>query len=227
MTNLDGAVFLVAGASGGLGSLIAEQLAEAGAIVVRAARNPATLAGPDAFLADLNDPGAAAGLVAAAFAAHGRLDGLVIAAGRVAFGPIAEVTDQTLTELFEINTLAPIRLIREALPHLAASAAEKREPVIVTISGIVAESPTAGLAAYSASKAGLAGFVTAANRELRRAGVRVLDARPGHTETSLSEHPIAGTAPAFPAGLSPAAVAARIVRGIVEGDKDLPSGSFS
>lgn len=227
MTNLDGAVFLVAGASGGLGSLIAEQLAEAGAIVVRAARNPATLAGPHAFLADLNDPGAAAGLVAAAFAAHGRLDGLVIAAGRVAFGPIAEVTDQTLTELFEINTLAPIRLIREALPHLAASAAEKREPVIVTISGIVAESPTAGLAAYSASKAGLAGFVTAANRELRRAGVRVLDARPGHTETSLSGHPIAGTAPAFPPGLSPAAVAARIVRGIVEGDKDLPSGSFS
>ncbi len=227
MTNLNGAVFLVAGASGGLGSLIAEQLAEAGAIVVRAARNPATLAGPDAFLADLNDPGAAAGLVAAAFAAHGRLDGLVIAAGRVAFGPIAEVTDKTLTELFEINTLAPIRLIRDALPHLAASAAEKREPVIVTISGIVAESPTPGLAAYSASKAGLAGFVTAANRELRRAGVRVLDARPGHTETSLSEHPIAGTAPAFPTGLSPAAVAARIVRGIVEGDKDLPSGSFS
>ena len=227
MTNLDGAVFLVAGASGGLGSLIAEQLAAAGAVVVRAARNPATLAGPDAFLADLNDPGAAAGLVAAAFAAHGRLDGLVIAAGRVAFGPIADVTDQTLTELFEINTLAPIRLIREALPHLAASAAEKREPVIVTISGIVAESPTAGLAAYSASKAGLAGFVTAANRELRRAGVRVMDARPGHTETALSEHPIAGAAPAFPAGLAPAAVAARIVRGIVEGEKDLPSASFS
>jgi NAD(P)-dependent dehydrogenase (short-subunit alcohol dehydrogenase family) len=226
MTNLDGAVFLVAGASGGLGSLIAEQLAAGGATVIRAARNPATLAGPDAFLADITAPGAAAGLVAAAFAAHGRLDGLVIAAGRVAFGPISEVADETLNELFEINTLAPIRLIREAMPHLVASATEKREPVIVTISGIVAESPTAGLAAYSASKAGLAGFVTAANRELRRAGIRVMDARPGHTETALSEHPIAGTAPAFPAGLAPAAVAARIVRGIVEGEKDLPSTAF-
>lgn len=226
MTNLDGAVFLVAGASGGLGSLIAEQLAAAGATVVRAARNPATLSGPDAFLVDLNTPGAATGLVAAAIAAHGRLDGLVIAAGRVAFGPIAEVTDATLTELFEINTLAPIRLIREALPHLTASAGEKREPVIVTISGVVSEMPMAGLAAYSASKAGLAGFVTAANRELRRAGVRVLDARPGHTETALSEHPIAGAAPAFPAGLAPEAVAARIVRGIVDGEKDLPSTAF-
>ncbi len=226
MTNLDGAVFLVVGASGGLGSLIAEQLADAGAVVVRAARNPATLAGPDAYLADLTQPGSAEGLMAAAVAAHGRLDGLVIAAGRVAFGPIAEVTDATLTELFEINALAPMRLIREALPHLTVSAAEKREPVIVTISGIVAESPTAGLASYSASKAALAGFVTAANRELRRAGIRVMDARPGHTETALSTHPIAGAAPAFPAGLAPEAVAARIVRGIVDGEKDLPSGSF-
>ncbi|RFA13622.1 hypothetical protein B7R22_13300 [Subtercola boreus] len=227
MTNLEGAVVLVLGASGGLGGRIASRLSDAGATVVRAARNPVTLAGPDAFLADLRAPEAADSLLLAAAAAHPEhLDGIVIAAGAVAFGPVGELDDETLDALFAVNTTAPIRLIRGALPRLAESAAADRSPFIVTISGIVAESPTAGMAAYSASKAGLAAFVQAASRELRRAGVRVLDARPGHTETELSRHPLAGTAPAFPAGLDPDAVADRIVQAIVANEKDLPSSAF-
>lgn len=226
MTHLDGAVVLVAGASGGLGSRLSTQLSDAGAIVVRAARNPATLSGPDAFLADVREETAAASLVAAAIAAHGRIDGVVVAAGVVAFGPLGEVTDDTLRELFAVNALAPIRLIRDALPYLTESAAAGRDPFVVTISGVVSESPTAGLAAYSASKAAVAAFATAASRELRRGGIRILDARPGHTETGLATHPIAGSAPAFPKGLDPDAVAARIVRAIADGEKDLPSTAF-
>lgn len=226
MTTLEGSVVLVLGASGGLGARIAEQLADAGATVIRAARNPETLTGPDAFLADLVDEQAAASVVTAAIGAHGRIDGVVIAAGAVAFGPIGELADDTLRELFAVNTLAPIRLIREALPHLTESAAAKRDPFIVTLSGVVAEAPTAGLAAYSASKAGLAGFMKAAARELRRAGIRALDARPGHTETGLVTRAIAGTAPAFPTGLDPDWVAERIVRAIADGEKDLPSTAF-
>jgi cyclic-di-GMP-binding biofilm dispersal mediator protein len=86
---------------------------------------------------------------------------------------------------------------------------------VVTLSGVVAEAPVAGLAAYSASKAGLASF-----------GIRILDARPGHTRTALSEHPIAGSAPRFGAGLDPDVVAARIITAIVDGEKDLPSTAF-
>ena len=94
------------------------------------------------------------------------------------------------------------------------------------LSGIVAESPTAGLAAYSASKAALAAFVQASSREFRRSGIRMLDSRQGHTETGLATRAIAGTAPAFPQGLDPAAVAERIVLGIVDDEKDLPSTAF-
>ena len=54
-----------------------------------------------------------------------------------------------------------------------------------------------------------------------------MDARPGHTATELSQHPIAGSAPAFGTALDPDAVAARIVRGIVDGEKDLPSAAFT
>ena len=209
MTNLDGTVVLVAVASGGLGSRIAAQLEAAGAIVVRPSR------------AELS------GAIESTVAQHGRLDGLVIATGVVAFGPAAELRYTTVATLFEVNAIDPIALIIASQPHLANSAAEGREPFIVTLSGVVAEAPVAGLAAYSASKAALASFVTATAREYRRSGIRVMDARPGHTATELSQHPIAGTAPAFGAALDPDAVAARILRGIVEGEKDLPSSAFS
>ncbi len=217
MSNLDGAVVLVVGATGGLGSRIATQLESLGASVVRVARTES----------DLQDADGPSRAVGAAIASHGRLDGVVIAAGVVAFGPIESVSDAAITELFATNTLGPIRLIREATPHLAASAGAGRDPFIVTFSGIVADAPTAGLASYSAAKAGLAAFTKAATRELRKSGIRILDARPGHTETELSRHPIEGSAPPFPAGLDPDAVAARIVRAIVDDEKDLPSTEFS
>jgi NAD(P)-dependent dehydrogenase (short-subunit alcohol dehydrogenase family) len=226
MSDVNGAVVLVVGASGVLGADIAQRLESRGATVIRAGRNPDHLNGADGLLGDLTDESAAAAIVAAAFGAHDRLDGVVIAAGVVAFGPANEVSDETLRQLFETNALAPMRLIREAAPHLAASAAAGRKPFIVTLSGIVAESPTAGLAAYSASKAALAAFVQASSREFRRSGIRMLDSRQGHTETGLATRAIAGTAPAFPQGLDPAAVAERIVLGIVDDEKDLPSTAF-
>ena len=226
MTELEGTVVLVVGASGVMGAEIARLLEAKGSTVVRAGRNPDHLTGSDTVLADLTDESAAAALVAAAVRAHDRLDGIVIAAGVVAFGPASEVTDETLRRLFEVNALGPIRLIREVAPHLVASATAGRKPFIVTMSGIVSETPTAGLAAYSASKAALAAFMQASSRELRRSGVRVVDARPGHTETGLATRAIAGTAPAFPTGLVPSAVAERIVRAIVDDEKDLPSGAF-
>jgi NAD(P)-dependent dehydrogenase (short-subunit alcohol dehydrogenase family) len=222
MTNLEGAVVLVVGASGGLGSRIAAQLEAAGSTVVRASRSGSV----DGPAEDLREPAAAAALVSAALAAHGRLDGVVIAAGVVAFGPASEDSDTTLDDLFAINTLGPIRLIRESFAPLTESAQAGGKPFIVTLTGIVSEVPTAGLAAYSAAKSGLAAFMVAASREFRRSGIRLMDARPGHIDTQLSQHPISGTAPQFGAALNPDAVAARVVQAIRDDEKDLPSTAF-
>ncbi|NEM90633.1 SDR family NAD(P)-dependent oxidoreductase [Galbitalea soli] len=221
MTALSGAVVLVVGASGGLGSRLADRLVASGAIVARAGHSA-----DGVIRTDLRETTGPRDLIAEVVAEHGRLDGVVIAAGVVAFGPASELADSAVEELFDVNAIGPIRLIRDAFPFLVVSAQAGRDPFVVTLSGVVAESPTAGLAAYSASKAALASFVTAASREFRRSGVRLVDARPGHTATALSEHPIAGSAPAFGAALDPDAVADRIVRAIVEGERDLPSGSF-
>ncbi|MDJ0322587.1 SDR family NAD(P)-dependent oxidoreductase [Cryobacterium sp. PH31-AA6] len=230
MTLIQDSVVLVVGASGGLGREIARLLADGGARVILSGRDRTKLEAlgiPGTVLvADLNDPEAIGDLVAAAVSVHGRLDGIVNAAGVVAFGPASALSDATLTELFAVNTLAPIRLLRASIEALTLSAEQGRDPFVLTISGVVSESPTANLAAYSASKAGLAAFGQAAARELRRVGIRIVDARPGHTETALSTHPISGTAPRFPSGHEPAAVAQRLVEAIVGGERDVPSTAF-
>jgi short-subunit dehydrogenase len=226
MSRFDDAVVLVLGASGGLGRLIADELDSRGARTVRSGRNAAAL-GERPLVADLRGEDAPARLIAEAIERHGRLDGVVIAAGVVAFGPSAELDETVLEELVEVNALAPIRVLTAAFAPLAASAAEGREPFAVTISGVVAEAPTAGLAAYSASKAALHSFVKASAREYKKAGVLLIDARPGHTETELSQHPLAGEAPRFGAGLAPDAVAKRIVDALDAGETDLPPAVFS
>jgi len=230
VTTLAGASVLVLGASGGLGSEIARLLSAAGAHLILSARYSTAIEAlriPGTVVtANLTKPAEVDALVAEAIKANGRLDGIVIAAGIVAFGPVATVKDETLAELFAVNTFAPIRIIRSALDTLSQSAAEGREPFIVTISGIVSENPTASLAAYSASKAALHAFGRATALELQRAGIRVLDARPGHTETGLSRHAIAGSAPRLAVGFKPEAVARRIVDAIVSGESDLPGTAF-
>ena len=151
----------------------------------------------------------------------------MLAAGVVGFDMAAETAGQDLETLFTVNALAPMRIISAAIPALAESAASGRRPVVVTVTGIVAELPTAGLASYSASKAALAAYMTAAGRELRRSGIRLLDAHPGHTETGLVDRPLFGRAPAFSAGHDAAAVADRVVRAIAEGETSLPASAFT
>ena len=228
MTELAGKTILVVGATGALGSRLAARLSDAGATLVLTGTDRARL---DAlpvpgrrFVVDL--AAGAEDAPALAAEAWGGLDGVVIAAGVVAFGPAAELDAATLSRLFAVNAIGPVALIAAALPLLAESAAEGREPFVLTISGVVAESPSAGLAAYSASKAALAAFVAATSREARRSGIRLIDARPGHTETGLATRAIAGETPAFPAGLDPDVVADRMLAAIVAGEKDLPSTAF-
>lgn len=224
--DLGGASVIVMGASGGIGRRIAAQLSERGAGLTLAARELAKLesVGIDATLiaADLRDAEAGKAVVAAALAAYGRLDGLVNAAGVVAFGSLAETDDEVIEDLFLTNVLGPLWLIRAALPALTES-----RGFIANISGVVAEQPLAGMAAYAASKAALTAADRALARELRAAGITVTDARPPHTETGLADRPLTGTAPRLREGLQPDAVARRIVSAIIAGEREIPGEAFS
>ena len=222
---------IVVGASGGLGAPIARRLADAGARLTLVGRDEQRLRAMgvpgEVLTLDVRKAASASAIVEAAVAANGGVDGLVNAAGGVAFGAVGDTPDDVIIDLFTLDTLAPIRLLRAALPALRASAADKRDPFVVHVSAVVAEQPMPGMAAYSAAKAALMAYDAAAARELRREGIRLVDARPPHTETGLATRPLSGTAPTLPEGLSPDAVAQRIVDAIVSGEKDLPSTCFS
>jgi cyclic-di-GMP-binding biofilm dispersal mediator protein len=170
---------------------------------------------------DIRDPSCGAQIAAAAAEGFGGLDGLVNAAGVVAFGSLADHDDDTIEELFLTNAMGPLWLVRGVLPLLQAD-----EGFIVQLSAVVAEHPLPGMSVYAATKAALTGADTALLRELRRVKVRVIDARPPHTETGLATRPILGRSPVLPEGLAPAAVAERIVRAIEVGEATIPSTAF-
>ncbi|MDO5754553.1 SDR family oxidoreductase [Arthrobacter sp.] len=228
MTDLRDAHLLVVGATGGLGSAISRRLVQEGARLTLAGRNEAKLSALAGELgnsvvateaADLSVPGGPSA-VAAAVAEGGGLDGVIYAAGVVAFGPLEELDDDTFDELLLLNFVAPVRLLRSLLPQLNPGS------VVVHLSAVVAETPMKGMAAYSASKAALTGFSTAMAAELRRRKIRVLDVRPPHTQTGLHLRPISGASPNLPQGLDPDAVAARIVAAIADNEASLPASAF-
>ncbi|MBY4384597.1 SDR family oxidoreductase [Rhodococcus fascians] len=218
--NLDGARILVFGASGGLGGPIVEQLAQAGARLTVSGRSLES-AEHHTVNADLTLPDSARSVVAEAVEHHGGLDGIVIAAGVVAFGSVAEVDDDTVDELLLLNYLAPLRIMREALTTLDQGG------FVLNISAVVADKPMPNMGAYSASKAAASALLKSVRTEARKSKIRIVDVRPPHTETGLATRPIAGQAPKLPQGLTPEAVASRIVAAITDDETDVGADQFS
>lgn len=219
-----GASVLIAGASGGLGSQLAAELDRRGAVLTLVARRSDRLdAVPAAgarLATDLRSPDGCERAIESTIDHGGRLDMVINAVGVVAFGAVADLSIDAMEELFLTNTFVPIMLARAAAGRIEPGGA------IVNISGVIAEQNLPGMAAYGASKAALRSFDEAIRREFRRSKVRVLDARPPHTETGLADRAIEGETPRFAAGLSPAAVAVAICDALEAGVTDLPSSSF-
>lgn len=223
---LSGLVVAVVGATGELGSRLARGLAERGASVVLVGRDEGRLSGivdgASVVVGDVADATLGERVVTAAVERHGGLDGLVNAAGVVAFGPLLDTDDEVIEELFLTNVIGPLFLLRRVLPALA-----RRRGFVVQLSAVVAEAPLPGMSAYAASKAALTAADRALARELRRAGVDVIDVRPPHTETGLAGRPLAGTAPRLPQGLEPDQVVSRILDAIETGRPELASTDFA
>ena len=216
--DLNETVVAVVGANGGLGREITAALTERGATVVRCTRS----GGPDSDVTlDLRDARAGDVLLEHVNATHGRLDGVVVAAGIVAFGDLVDTDDVVIEELFLTNAMGPMWLAKRVAPALQES-----QGFFVNLSGVVAETPMPGMAAYSASKAAAAAATEAVRREFRRMKVTVIDVRPPHTETGLATRPLAGAAPKMPTGLEPAAVAQRVVTAIEQNDTAVASTDF-
>ena len=212
-------VVLIAGGAGGLGRALTTELRSRGCIVATVSRTANT--DPTHLVADLRSPESATTVIDKVVAKHGALNIVINAMGVVAFGEIGATSVDTIEEVFLTNTFGHIFFMQAALRHV------QKGSVLVGISGVIAEQNLSGMSVYGASKAAVRSFDEALAREARKAGVRVIDARPPHTETGLASRAIAGTAPKFPIGLDPTVVALRIVQAIADGETDLPSTSFT
>ena len=98
---------------------------------------------------------------------------------------------------------------------------------VLNISAVVADKPMPNMGAYSASKAAASALLKSVRTEARKSKIRIVDVRPPHTETGLATRPIAGQAPKLPQGLTPEAVAARIVAAITDDETDVGADQFS
>ena len=218
--DIEGSRFLVAGATGVIGGKLASELSARGASLVLAGRDEARLAAlgeeldcPTVVL-DYSDPESVAHAVDRACEELGGLDGLVVATGAVAFGEARELDPEVLTRLIEANASGPIHLITESLRRIEPGGS------VVAITAVVAEFPTAGMAAYSASKAALAAFLAATRRELRRQ-VNVLEVSPGHMETGFADRSLAGEPPAMPEGEDVDALITQVAEAIAEDRREI------
>ena len=217
---IQGSRILLAGATGVIGGKLADALADAGANLYLAGRDSEALAsigerlGCDTVALDYSEPESVASAVRAADEGLGGLDAVVVATGTVAFGEARDLDPEVLTRLIEANATGPMHLISESLKRLEPGG------TIVAITAVVAEFPTAGMAAYSASKASLAAFLSALRREVRRQ-FTVLEVSPGHMETGFAGRALAGEPPVLPEGEDVDELVRVIVESMADGRREI------
>ncbi|MEU9758243.1 SDR family oxidoreductase [Streptomyces sp. NPDC047985] len=178
-------VYIVTGASRGLGNATARALTEDGARVIITGRDEkrveaaAAELGPGAVgvVADNADPSSAQRLIDGAHERFGRLDGILVSVGGPAPGFVADNTDEQWRSAFDSVFLGAVRLARAAAASLGEGGV-----IGFVLSGSVHE-PIAGLTISNGLRPGLAGFAKSLADELGPRGIRVVGLLPGRIDT--------------------------------------------
>ncbi|MCW2580703.1 MAG: short-chain dehydrogenase/reductase [Blastococcus sp.] len=183
-------IVLVTGGSAGIGRATVARLVADGARVVTCARHADRLAeavgrqpGVIGVVADMADPAGRARVLDRALTEHGRLDAVVLNAGLGWAGLLEDMPGEVVEGLVALNLTGVIELTRLALPHLLETAEERGRADIVAVSSAAAWSQVPPLTVYSATKAGVHGFVKGLRREVTARGVRVHTVNPFFVST--------------------------------------------
>ncbi|KAB1913629.1 SDR family oxidoreductase [Micromonospora sp. AMSO31t] len=190
-------VYVLTGASGGLGFATAEQLVADGARVVISSRVPERVAaavdalgGPQRAIgltADLTDAGTPERLIAAAREEFGRLDGALVSVGGPPRGTAAQITDEQWRESFETVFLGSVRTARTVAAALTDGGA------IGLVLSTSVRSPLPGLGISNGLRPGLAGVAKDLADEHGPRGVRVVSLLPGRIMTDRNRELLAAS----------------------------------
>ncbi|WP_353193130.1 SDR family NAD(P)-dependent oxidoreductase [Pandoraea pnomenusa] len=229
-------VFLVTGASSGLGAATARMFVDAGAKVVlgdinaqAGAKQADALGDAARFVAtDITREDDVQRLVDTAKSAFGHLNGVVNCAGLVTgeriLGKQGPHRLESFARIINVNLIGTFNVLRIAAAAMAdgEADAEGERGVVVNTASVAAFDGQIGQAAYAASKGGVAALTLPAARELARSGIRVVTIAPGIFETPMMAgmtpevQAALGASVPFPPRLGRPSEYAALVRHIVE-----------
>jgi short-subunit dehydrogenase len=218
-------VFIVTGASSGIGLSTATALAERGGKVALLARSADALkklaqqfAGSLPIAADMTVFDQVRSAVRAVHEHYGRIDGLVNNAGRSYAASIEEIEPKVFDEIFHLNVLGPIVAMQAVIPTMRSQGGGS----IVNINSGTAFMAVPQYSVYSASKRALVGFSLTARAELEKDRIVVSEIYPYITATNFGRnrmgHPAGGGPSAnYAEGDTPEFVAGLVLQAIEEG----------
>lgn len=222
---ISGHVFVVTGASSGIGLATARALSARGGKVALLARSTDALAAlsqelPDSLpvTADMTDFARVRSAIDEVARHYGRIDGLVNNAGRSYAASVEEIEPEFFHEIFNLNVLGPIVAMQAVIPIMRAQGGGS----IVSINSGTAFMTIPEYSVYSSSKRALLGFTQTARAELEKDGIVVGEVYPVVTATNFGVNRMgnpAGGGPSsdYASGDTPEFVADIIVKAIEEG----------
>ncbi len=189
MGRLEGKVAVVTGGNSGIGLATAKRFQQEGARVVISGRSKKTLDeavrtignGVLSIQADVSSLADLDRLYQEVSNKLGKIDVLFVNAGVAKFAPLAETSESTYDEQFDINVKGAYFTIQKAIPLLNDGASIILNTSVADIKG------NEGMSAYSATKAALRSLARTAAAELVARGIRVNAVAPGPIVTPIFE----------------------------------------
>jgi meso-butanediol dehydrogenase / (S,S)-butanediol dehydrogenase / diacetyl reductase len=181
-------VAIITGGGSGIGAAAARRLAGDGWRVVITGRRREPIAevaadiGASALAADMSEPDQIEGVLSRVVSMHGQVDAVVLNAGVMRPGRVAELSVEDWRETMAINVTGPFLLARAALPLLLES-----RGAVVAVGSIGAVVTGPGSAAYGASKAALVRLVRSIAVDYGPQGVRANVVNPGWVRSEMAD----------------------------------------